>query len=124
MSAEITKKEARVVFTRENAAVKVIMYFGNTIVSHNRIWRQGDSLFFGNQEIKGSLYDSINASVEIYFQCASKYPHELKLLSFEKPKGDLLDIVKNVFCKEEEFSLLVEYESHSHTDLFECKDCG
>ena len=127
MSVEIIKKETKVVFKRQNETVQVSMHcdVSDWMSSGfcSRIWRKDDSLFLDNQEIKGDLYDLINGMVENDFNGKSEPPHELKLLNFEKPEDDLLNIVKDVFCKGEPFSLRVEYESHLH-NLFDCKDCG
>ena len=124
MPIEIIKKETKVVFRRDNETVLVLMHYNGTLAWHRSILRNRGLLFFDTQEIKGNLYDLINKLVESYLRNKSKYPHELKLLNFEKPQDDLLDIVKNVYCKRAEFSLSVEYELHLHKeDLFDCKDC-
>ena len=130
MSVEIIKKETKVVFQRQNKIVHASMY-GDLMTDQllARIWRKGDSLFYDflatNKEIKENLYDLVNESVKNHFRRMNYYPREFKLLNFEKPEGDLLKIVENVFCKGEEFSLLVEYEFHSlEESLFDCKDCG
>ena len=125
MSVEIIKREVKVVFQRKNEAVQIVMHCGWMHSAFSGlILRKGDSLFFDNQEIKGNLYDLLNAAVENYFKRKSNDTRELKLLNFEKPQDDLLDMVKNVYCKRAEFSLSVEYEVHLHKeDLFDCKDC-
>ena len=126
MSAEVPIQKTKVVFKRADKTISVSM---NGIPSgfYARIRRKGDSLFYHfngtSKEIKENLYDLINESVEDHFRRMNNHSREFKLLSFEKPEGDILDIMKDVFCKGEPFSLRVEYESHLH-NLFECKDCG
>ena len=130
MSAEIPPQKTEVVFKRDNKTVQVLMQ-GDFMTSHlyARIRRKGDSLFYDflatNKEIKGNLYDLINESIEHHFRRMNNHSREFKLLSFAKPEGDILDIVKDVFCNGKESSLLVEYEFHSlEENLFDCKDCG
>ena len=126
MSVEIPPQKTEVVFKRDNKTVKVFMYcdsVGHAFIRH--IWRNGDSLLFDTREIKGNLYDLLNVAVERYFRDMSNYTRGLKLLNLEKPEGDLLKIVENVFCSGKESSLLVEYEFRSlDENLFDCKDCG
>ena len=129
MSAEVPIQKTKVVFKRENKTVHVSM-FGDFMIFRFSAWirRKGDSLFYdfyGTKEIKGNLYDLINESVEDHFRRMNNDSREFKLLSFAKPEGDILDIVKDVFCNGQESSLLVEYEFHwLDEDLFDCKDCG
>ena len=129
MSIGIAERKTKVVFKRENETVHVSMRCDVSDKAHlnfeRRISRERGLLCFAGQEIKGSLYDLINASIKDYFKKESRYPLEVKLLNFEKPEDDLLNIMKNVYCKGEESSLPVEYEVHLHKeDLFDCKDCG
>ena len=126
MSAEITPQKTEVVFKRENKIVRVSMYCDPAGCTFgHRIWRKGNSLFFDTREIKGNLYDLINEEIKSHFSNLSNCTRDSKLLNLEKPEGDLLNIVKDVFCKGEPLSLLVEYECHSlEESLFDCKDCG
>ena len=123
VAKKATKKATKVVFRREGKVVLVSMYCKEKYVLRRFILRKRGHLFFGGKKINGNLYDLIKEAVESSFQ-KDNYPFELKLVSFKKPKGDLLDIVKNVYCKGEEFSFPVEYEVRLHKeDLFDCKDC-
>ena len=127
MSVE-TPQKTKVVLKRANKTVQVSMSCNinnATTTFFNYIRRKGGSLFYGHQEIKGNLYDLIKASVERHIRGRSDYSLEAKLLNFEKPEGDILDTVKDVFCNGKESSLRVEYEFHSlDENLFDCKDCG
>ena len=126
--SEPIKQNAQVFLRRQNETVEVSMHCtiqGGSNGFSVSICRRGGSLFYGNQEIKGNLYDFMKKSVESYFKGWSNDSQEVKLLNFPKPEGDILDMVKYVFCEGKEYSYPVEYEVHVLNEkLFDCKDCG